>query len=139
VVRRLYRFGRDRGEFDHCSLDGLTTAQSYKAFFMSEEIELFQPSSGTHGEIFMSEYCYQCIKFPHDSDAKNQCQIVLATMAYDIQDPEYPKEWRYVDGQPTCTAFNSREEFNAERRLKRKASRVIAKDTDTIDLFGGEI
>lgn len=106
---------------------------------MSEEIRLFQPSNGTHGDIFMSEYCYRCVKFPHSPDAKNQCRIVLDTMAYDIDDPEYPKEWRYVNGKPTCTAFKDREEFNAERRLKRKVSRIIEKDTDTLDLFGGEV
>ncbi len=104
---------------------------------MSEEIELFQPSNGTHGDIFLSEYCYRCAKFPHDTDAKNQCQIVLATFAYDKEDPEYPKQWRYVNGRPTCTSFKSREEFNAERRLKRKKSKsIIAKDTDTLSLFG---
>ena len=105
---------------------------------MSEEIRLFQPSNGTHGDIFMGEYCYKCSKFPHDSDAKNQCVIVLKTMAFDIEDPEYPNQWRYVDGEPTCTAFKSREEFNAARRLKRKSSSIIAKDTDTLDLFAGE-
>lgn len=36
MVCRLYKFGRDRGDFDHCSLNGLTTAQTYKAFFMSK-------------------------------------------------------------------------------------------------------
>jgi hypothetical protein len=100
------------------------------------DIELFQPSNGTHGDIFMSEFCYRCAKFPHDSDAKNQCQIVLATMAYDIDDPEYPNQWRYVDDKPTCTAFKSREEFNAERRQKRKHKSIIATDTDTLDMFG---
>lgn len=106
---------------------------------MSEDIRLYQPSNGTEGDIFLSKFCYQCIKFPHSHDAKNQCQISLDSMAWDIRDPEYPKQWRYVDGRPVCAAFKSREEFNAERRLKRKASRIIAKDTDTLDLFGGDL
>jgi len=104
---------------------------------MPEEIRLFQPSNGTHGDIFMGEYCYKCAKFPHDTDAKNQCAIVLKTMAFDISEPEYPNQWRYINGKPTCTAFKSREEFNAERRAKRK-SKIIAKDTDTLDLFGDQ-
>lgn len=105
---------------------------------MSEDIELFQPSNGTHGDIFMSEFCYRCSKSPHNPDAKNQCMIVLATMAYDKEDPEYPKQWRYVNGKPTCTSFKSREEFNLERRLKRKKI-TIGKNTDTFDLFGGDL
>lgn len=104
---------------------------------MSEEIELFQPSNGTHGDIFMSRFCFRCAKFPHSTDAKNQCLIVLKTMAFDVADKEYPNQWRYVNGSPTCTAFKSREEFNAERRSKRSKPNVIARDTDALDLFGG--
>lgn len=100
------------------------------------EIELYQPCNGSEGEWFHNKFCYKCAKFPHDSDAKNQCQIVLATMAYDIDEPEYPKEWRYVNDKPICTAFKDRDEFNAERRAKRKSTlKIIAKDTDTIDIF----
>jgi hypothetical protein len=102
---------------------------------MNSEVELYQPSNGTEGDIFMSRYCYQCSKFPHDSDAKSQCQIVLATFAYDTDDKEYPKQWRYVDGRPTCTSFKSRDEFNAERRKKRKSRKIIATDTQTLGLF----
>lgn len=97
------------------------------------KIELFIPSNGTHGECFHEGFCYQCAKFPHSSDAKNQCMIFLSAQAYDIDEPEYPKQWRYVDGQPTCTAFKSREEYNAERRKKRK--NIIARDKDTLDMF----
>lgn len=101
---------------------------------MSEEIRLFRPSNGTHGDIFMSAYCFQCSKFPDNPDAKKQCQIFLATLVYDIDEPGYPNQWRYVDGKATCTAFKSREEYNAERRAKR----IIATDTATPDLFGDQ-
>lgn len=87
---------------------------------MSEELRLFRPSNGTHGDCFMSGYCYKCVKWPHDPDAKNQCMIFLRTQVYDIEDKEYPREWRYVDDEPTCTAFKDRDEYNAERRKKRK-------------------
>lgn len=90
---------------------------------MSEDIRLFQPSNGTHGDCFMAGYCYKCVKWPHDSDAKNQCSIALRSMAYTINDPQYPREWRYVEGEPTCTAFKDREEYNAERRKKRKPAK----------------
>jgi len=26
-------------------------------------------------------------------------------MIYDVNDKEYPIEWQYVDGKPTCTAW----------------------------------
>lgn len=102
---------------------------------MSEEIRLFQPSNGTHGECFMAAYCYKCAKWPHSSDAKKQCGIALRTMAFSITDSEYPREWRYVDGEATCTAFKDREEFNAERRAKRKP-KLIAVGID--DMFAQE-
>lgn len=34
------------------------------------------------------------------------CHIPAATMAFDVEDDEYPKAWQYgIDGQPCCTAF----------------------------------
>lgn len=102
---------------------------------MTEEAKLYQPSNSTDGFWFMSQLCDRCVKMPHDHDAKNQCMIFLRTQAYNTKDPEYPREWRYVDGKPVCTAFKDREEFNAVRRAKRKG--VIATDKNTIDMFGG--
>ena len=90
---------------------------------MVETIELYQPLSVTEGDIFMSAYCYRCVKYPHDSDAKSQCMIVMRSMAWSTDDKEYPRQWRYINGEPTCTAFKSREEFNAERRERRKNAR----------------
>jgi hypothetical protein len=68
-------------------------------------------------------------------EAKNQCRIFLHTQIYDVDDKEYPREWRYVDGSPTCTAFKDREEFNAERRMKRKRSLIKSSGPD---LFADE-
>lgn len=33
------------------------------------------------------------------------CSIIGDTMAYEIGNPEYPKEWVYGKDGPTCTAF----------------------------------
>lgn len=67
-----------------------------------EKIELFRPSNGTHGESFMSDFCYQC---KHESE-ENPCEIIFLTMAYDIDDPEYPNQWQYNSiGEPYCTEF----------------------------------
>lgn len=102
--------------------------------------ERFRPSNGTHGDVFMCEFCFQCIKWPHNPDAKKQCNIALRALAHDIEDEAYPDQWCYQDGKPTCTAFKSREEHNAERRAKRKPVIASSKpDHRTADMFGGGI
>lgn len=102
---------------------------------MSEDVKLFQPCNGTHGEIFMSQHCFKCAKWKFDENAKGQCLIFLRTLFHSTDEPEYPNEWRYVDGEPTCTAFKCRDEFNAERREKRKLSPRVPHDDKTLDLF----
>ena len=66
---------------------------------------LYRPSNGTEGEIFMSQYCNRCI---HDDIENNKgCTIIAFSMAYFVSDPEYPKQWIYGDdGKPTCTKFS---------------------------------
>lgn len=90
----------------------------------------YQPSNGTEGDIFMGQFCYRCVKFPHSPDAKNQCMIVLRTMAHNVTDPEYPIQWQHGPDGPTCTAFRDRDEANAERRARRNV-----KPSRTDDLF----
>ena len=69
--------------------------------------KLYRPSNGTEGDYFMGKFCYQCI---HDNPDYNvsapRCDIMTATMCYDINDKEYPKEWTYDDNnEPICTKF----------------------------------
>jgi len=47
-------------------------------------------------------------------------------MIYEIGDPQYPKQWIYKDGKPTCTSFRSK---NEKRIRKAKI------DKQTGDLF----
>jgi len=56
---------------------------------------------------FQEEFCDQCIhQAPLSDDFKQKnCDINLAAMCFYPPDPEYPKEWVYVDGKPTCTNF----------------------------------
>lgn len=115
------------------------TAAAVGVIMSEDEIRLFQPSNGTHGDCFIAGHCERCAKYPHSSDAKNQCMILLRTFAYSITDPEYPREWRYVDGEPTCTAFKDRDEFNAERRAKRKPPRTAVGIDDMFDAAAAEI
>ena len=66
----------------------------------------FRPSNGVEGEIFHNNFCDRCEKL----FGPVNCKIPLSTMAFDIDEPEYPKEWVY-DGKslPTCTAFENKE------------------------------
>lgn len=81
---------------------------------MSEVIRLYQPGSGSEGEGFHMTWCAQCArdlsmngtKAFDDCEPHEICEITALSMAYyKPSDPQYPKQWRYVDDQLTCTAF----------------------------------
>ena len=68
----------------------------------------YRPSNGTEGGSFMCDWCCKCErdrKYQEDEDKGEPCDILSRTFVFDIDDPEYPVEWIYKDGQPTCTAF----------------------------------
>lgn len=65
------------------------------------ELRLWRPSNGSQGDSFMANFCEKC----RNDTPDHPCRILTATMAFNINDPEYPKEWCYVDDRPTCTAF----------------------------------
>lgn len=73
----------------------------------AEGIELFQPSNGTEGECFMTAYCANCTK--DNFSIGEPCKIIGATMSLDIDDEDYPREWRQ-DGPngARCTAFEAK-------------------------------
>ena len=59
----------------------------------------YRPSNGTEGDVFMEMFCYRCKHY-------DDCEIIVKTMAFEKDDPEYPKEWKFdAEGCPTCTAF----------------------------------
>lgn len=75
----------------------------------------YRPSNGTEGECFMERWCARCT---HDAAMRNDpgawetgCQIIAMTLAFDVDDPEYPAEWIEDDvewpapSNPRCTAF----------------------------------
>lgn len=71
-----------------------------------EQPKKYRPSNGTEGEYFMSEFCYQCIHENPNPHCNPKCDIITATMCFDVNEPEYPKEWIYdANNQPTCTKF----------------------------------
>lgn len=71
--------------------------------------EAYRPSNGDEGEWFMSKWCERCTRDAAnraDPDSGEGCRIIVYTMAYDVDEPEYPKEWVIKDGAPCCTAFD---------------------------------
>lgn len=66
---------------------------------------LYRPSNGTEGMSFTEDFCEQCIHDNPDPNHPKKCEIFTATMLYGPNEPEYPKEWCYQDGKPTCTNF----------------------------------
>lgn len=68
---------------------------------MSDQPERYRPSCGTEGECFQAAWCDKCEREEHDED----CEILCNTYCYDVNDPEYPKEWIYGKHGPECTAF----------------------------------
>ena len=69
--------------------------------------ESYQPSNGSEGSWFEGEFCDQCIHQTPMSDSikRKDCLIILMAMSYRPGQPEYPKEWVYMDNKPTCTKF----------------------------------
>ena len=66
----------------------------------------YQPSNGTEGSFFIEEYCMNCLHCDPDPSGKKQCEILCATMVYDIKDKEYPMEWIYDENDsPCCTKW----------------------------------
>ncbi len=70
------------------------------AISIPEKTKLYRPANGTEGEIFMNRFCSNC-KYDLDED----CDIILQSMINNIEDPDYPKEWRYRKGKGICTKF----------------------------------
>jgi len=71
--------------------------------------KLFRPSCGSEGMDFMDRFCDRCERdaaFQRDPFNNDGCSIAAATMALQVDEEGYPKEWIYGDdGEPTCTAF----------------------------------
>lgn len=61
----------------------------------------YRPSNGTEGMIFEEKFCEQCKLYENGG-----CIIWFNAGLYEINEPEYPKEWVYdAENKPTCTAF----------------------------------
>lgn len=89
---------------------------------MSNAGKPYRPANGSEGEYFMARFCYQCkrdAKFQRTQNGEDSCPILVATMVYDTDDDEYPKEWVTTEAYPLggagkCTAFEQVEGGNSE-------------------------
>lgn len=57
--------------------------------------------------MFMADWCERCAHY-------KECRLIVHSMAYEIDDPQYPKEWiSNQDGsEPRCTAFEAQRPNN---------------------------
>ena len=89
----------------------------------------YRPGTGSEGAWFNDLWCGHCARdaaFQADPESGQGCQIVADTFAYEITDPNYPKEWVFDrDGRPCCTAYT--EDPSRPRRCDK-----------TLDLFAAE-
>lgn len=53
--------------------------------------ELYRPSNGTEGDMFIARFCDRCRLSPDNGGA---CDRVFRSMLHAKTDPEYPQEWR---------------------------------------------
>lgn len=82
----------------------------------------YRPSNGTEGEGFIACFCERCTKDNFPDENKPWCQILADTLAFDINDENYPKEWIWgMDGNPTCTAFEERKVITPRAPLEKGA------------------
>ncbi|MEX3690099.1 hypothetical protein AB3X91_03590 [Paraburkholderia sp. BR14263] len=84
----------------------------------------YRPSNGLEGDLFRESMCERCGSLTNEHG--NPCQVMVMTMHYCRDDPDYPREWQYsATGQPTCTAFH-----------EAGAPVPKARCEYTVDLFG---
>lgn len=71
--------------------------------------EKYRPSNGTEGESFMADFCAKCERDRAHQESGGEadgCTIIARTMAYGVDEAEYPVEWiRDETEGPKCTAF----------------------------------
>jgi hypothetical protein len=69
--------------------------------------KLYRPSNGTEGDCFYEGWCSRCRRDAPFREGRwsESCQIVANSYAFEVNHPDYPKEWVWKGGEPVCTAF----------------------------------
>lgn len=68
----------------------------------------YRPTSGSEGDAFMEDFCDRCtrhVRYRETQGAQGACEIMISSMAYEVTDPKYPKEWLTDGERDWCTAF----------------------------------
>jgi hypothetical protein len=65
------------------------------------EGELYMPSNGTEGDMFMSHWCRVCANENGDGNDREVCWILTGALALG----EQPPEWMYSKNGPCCTSW----------------------------------
>ena len=60
---------------------------------------LYKPANSMEGGQFMAAWCSHCAKM------RKGCQIFGAAGYHEIDEPGFPREWRYEGEKPTCSAY----------------------------------
>lgn len=88
----------------------------------------YRPSNGTEGEGFLDRFCHECARDGYtDAHPERGCQILARSLAHQIGEPGYPREWvRRADDvigrSARCTAFVHRR-VRSERAKRAWATR----------------
>jgi hypothetical protein len=71
--------------------------------------KVYRPSTGTEADKFDARFCSRCERdraYRDDCDGTTPgCVLIAMALVFDTDDADYPVEWTYADGKPTCTAF----------------------------------
>jgi len=69
--------------------------------------DLYRPSNGTEGSVFMERWCATCQRDAEFDDECGGagCEIAAMALGFDIDAPEYPREWVVSERGPICTAW----------------------------------
>lgn len=67
----------------------------------------YQPSCGTEGMDFIESQCGDCIhdRGNRESDGFGGCILILNSMLYEVDHPDYPKEWVHGPNGPSCSKY----------------------------------
>lgn len=103
----------------------------HAAILMKRAGQKYRPSNGTEGDFFMNAWCKDCTK-RGNGDTGNDCNIIILSFAFNLEDKEYPKEIQIAeDGHPCCTAFSDQAPMTEadKKYLEWKAMQSSDKDT----------
>lgn len=67
----------------------------------------YRPSNSDAGFWFEEKFCNRCKL--EDAEKEDYCSIHNRALVFGVDEEKYPEEWCYVEGKPTCTAFQERD------------------------------